>query len=144
MCASGLLSNHPLLSSDILSEDGVWESIQHRPIDTCYCHVSELTASLTSVSSVLFVAPPSPLTDSVGEVVCLVQFEQKALRDVKRGEADSHSDGPLEPVHAQPFVQSTYYSLLQYDCTHGPQNCDVRRAGNSGRLHSPTHHIKRV
>ena len=86
----------------------------------------------------------SPSAASVGEVVRLVQLEQQVEGDVERGEADSHSDRPLQPVHAQAFVQSTHYPLLGHDGTHGPQNGGVRPAGDAGRLHAPTYHIQRV
>lgn len=78
---------------------------------------------------------------SVGEVVRLVQLEQQVVGDVERGEADSHSDRPLQPVHAQAFVQSPHDPLLGHNPTHGPQNGGVRPARDTGRLHAPTYHI---
>lgn len=82
----------------------------------------EMTASLTSLSSALLLVPLAPPPGSVGEVPHLMHFEQKVVRDVKCGQADPHSDGPFEPVHAKAFVQSTYDSLVCYDLTHGPHN----------------------
>lgn len=81
---------------------------------------------------------------SVGEVVRLVQLEQQVVGDVERGEADSHSDRPLQPVHAQAFVQSTHDPFLGHNSTHGPQNSGVRPARDASRLHAPTYHIQGV
>lgn len=95
----------PLVHSfDILSEANrsVQETILRDPVqEPHYCHMTELTAFLKSA---LFVVPLSLPTDSVGEVAHLMQFEQKAVGDVKCGEANPHSNGPFKPVHAQPFV----------------------------------------
>lgn len=33
-----------------------------------------------------------------------MHFEQEAVRDVKCGEANPHSNGPFKPVHTQAFV----------------------------------------
>lgn len=42
--------------------------------------------------------------DSVDRVAHLVQLQQKAVCNVKCGEANSHCDGSFHPVHAQAFV----------------------------------------
>lgn len=81
-----------------------------------------MTSSLMPVSSVPFVTPVLFPHDSVDKVAHLVQFEQKVVRDVERGEAYAHCNGPFNPVHAQAFVQSAYDSLMSYDRTHGSQN----------------------
>lgn len=86
----------------------------------------------------------APWAGSVGEAVGLVQLEQQVVGEVERGEADSHGDRPLQPVHAQAFVQSPHQSLLSRDGTHGPQNGAIRPARDAGRLHAPSHHIQRV
>lgn len=83
-------------------------------------------------------------TASVGEVVHLMQLEQKAVGDVKCGETHADGNGPFDPVHAQPFVQSTYDALPSHDLPHGPQNSVVRRARDASRLHASSHHIQRV
>lgn len=120
--------------------------ILHRPaVRPLYCRLTELTTFLTSAQTELLAArPPPPATASVGEVVHLMQLEQKAVGDVKCGEAHAHGDGPFDPVHAQPFVQSTYDALPSHDLTHGPQNGAVRRARDASRLHASSHHIQRV
>lgn len=52
------------------------------------CHVCDVhDASVTS-------------SQSFGEVIHLMQFEQKVVRDVKCGKANSHSNGSFNPVHA--------------------------------------------
>lgn len=81
---------------------------------------------------------------SVGEAVRLVQLKQQVVADVERGEADPHGDGPLQPVHAQAFVQSTHDPLLSHDRTHGPQDGGVRPSRDAGRLHAPAYHVQRV
>lgn len=81
---------------------------------------------------------------SVGEIVRLVQLEQQVVGDVERGEADSHGDRPLQPVHAQAFVQSTHHPLLGHNRTHGPQDGGVGPARDAGRLHAPAYHIQWV
>lgn len=88
--------------------------------------MTEMTTFLKSVSSSLSVGPLPLPADSVGEVAHLMQFEQKAVGDVECGEANSHSNGPFKPVHAQPFVQSTYNPFLCYDLTHSPENGTAR------------------
>lgn len=65
--------------SDILCEviRSVRETMWHRPdAKPHYCHVTEWTALVTPVSSVQFTVPPSPPSDSVGDVAHLVQFEK--------------------------------------------------------------------
>lgn len=92
------------ISSPLILPEGnrsVQGSILHRPKANTS---SELTTSLSSVLSVLSVAPLSLPTDSVGEVAHLMQFEQKAVSDVKCAEANPDSNGPFNPVHAQAFV----------------------------------------
>lgn len=148
LCTTDLLSTHPILWHPVWMK-GTRSMRQETALywpneEIYYCHMTELPASLVSVSSVLFTVPWSPPTDSVGEVAHLMQFEQKAVHDVKCGEANSHSNRPFKPVHAQAFVQSMYNSLLCYDLTHCPQNCAVWWAGNAGCLHAPPYHIQRV
>lgn len=63
-----------------------------------------MTTSFMPVCSVVLVACLFPPRDSVGEVARLMQFEKKAVRDVKCGEANPHGNGPFKPVHAQTFV----------------------------------------
>lgn len=81
---------------------------------------------------------------SVGEAVGLVQLEQQVVGEVEGGEADSHGHRPLQPVHAQAFVQPPHESLLSRDGVHGPQNGAVGPARDAGRLHAPSHHVQRV
>lgn len=80
----------------------------------------------------------------MGEAVGLVQLEQQVVGEVEGGEADPHGHRPLQPVHAQAFVQSPHQSLLSRDGAHGPQDGGVRPARDAGRLHAPSHHVQRV
>lgn len=101
-----------------------------------------------SVDLILRMPPPprrgSPAQDSVDEAARLMQLQQEAVRDVKRGEADPHGDGTFQPVHAQAFVQPPPDSFLRYDLAHRPENRGVGPPRHAGRLHAPPHHVQRV
>lgn len=77
-------------------------------------------------------------------VAHLVQLPQHNLGEVKGGEADPDGDGPLDPVHAQTFVESAYKPLLSHDLPHGAQDGAVGVACDSRGLHAASYHVQRV
>lgn len=71
---------------------------------------------------------------------------QGDLESVKRSEADTHSDGALDPVHGEPFVKAMTQPLLPVHSEEGAHDglVMVAIASDCGGLHASPHNVQGI